>query len=269
MDKNTSGGVCMDKKSNNKTLNFFKKEGFYVILFVCLCIVATVASITSSNNKKVAINQLEEQKLQANVEKVSKEEQKTYEDALQVKKENEAKTQVLKSVPNIKKVTTTDLTTAVSNTISVKFEKPVADGLLARAFSKDVDSVVWKTNGSYTNNLGIDIKVKIGEPVVAVMDGKVKEVGVDVTNQKGQMVVIDHGNGYVTRYSNLDEKILVKKNDKVTKNQKLGKVGDTTLNSFSENYGPHLHFEVLKSSENVDPSQYVTYEKYQAVETKK
>ncbi|MGH4119199.1 peptidoglycan DD-metalloendopeptidase family protein [Clostridium sp.] len=259
----------MDKKSNNKTLNFFKKEGFYVILFVCLCIVATVASISSSNNKKeVASNQLETQKQQANATKVLKEKEKKYEDALQVKKENEAKTQVLKSVPNIKKVTTTNSTAPVSKTISVKFEKPVANGLLARAYSKDVDAVLWTTTGSYSNNLGIDIHVKIGEPVLAVMAGTIKEVGTDVTNQKGQMVVIDHANGFVTRYSNLDAKILVKKGDVVTKNQKLGKVGNTTLNSFNEDYGPHLHFEVLKNSKNVDPAIYVTYEKYQTVETK-
>ena len=43
----------MDKKLFNKTLNFFKKEGFYVILFVCLCIVATVAVITAKNNKHI------------------------------------------------------------------------------------------------------------------------------------------------------------------------------------------------------------------------
>ncbi|MBK5240181.1 M23 family metallopeptidase [Clostridium sp.] len=259
----------MDKKSNNKTLNFFKKEGFYVILFVCLCIVATVASISASNNKKeVASNQLETQKQQENETKVLKEEEKKYQDALQVKKENEAKTQVLKSVPNIQKVTTTNSTAPVSKTISVEFEKPVAKGLLARAYSVDVDAALWTTTGSYSNNLGIDISVKIGEPVLAVMAGKVKKVGTDLTNQKGQMVEIDHGNGFVTRYSNLDAKILVKENDTVTKNQKIGIVGDTTLNSFSEEYGPHLHFEVLKNSKNVDPAIYVTYEKYQAVENK-
>jgi len=41
----------MDKKANKKTLNFFKKEGFYVILFVCLWLVATVAAITAKKNK--------------------------------------------------------------------------------------------------------------------------------------------------------------------------------------------------------------------------
>ena len=37
-----------------------------------------------------------------------------------------------------------------------------------------------KTDGSYRTNLGIDIQAKIGEPVVAVMDGKVKEVGTEL-----------------------------------------------------------------------------------------
>lgn len=260
----------MDKKSNNKAVNFFKKEGFYVILFICLCIVATVASITASNNKKLTSNQQEAKKQieQANVGNVLKEKEKDVEGASQVKKGAEVKTQVLKDVPSIKKVTTANLTAPVLKTVNAKFEKPVANGMLARAYSKDIDPVVWKTNGSYRNNLGIDIKVKIGEPVVAVMDGIVKAVGTDVTNQKGQMVIIDHGNGFVTSYSNLDEKILVKKNDKVTKKQQIGTVGNTSLNSFKEDYGSHLHFEVLQSSKNIDPAIYVKYEKYQAVKIK-
>ena len=144
MDKNTNGGVCMDKKSNNKTLNFFKKEGFYVVLFICLCIVATVASISASNNKKLSSNQEAIQKEQANAGDVIQEQEKEYQGALQVKKENLAKTQteVLKPVPNIKKVTTANLTTAaVSKTVDAKFAKPVANGLLARAYSKEIGSV--------------------------------------------------------------------------------------------------------------------------------
>lgn len=266
MDKNTSGGVYMDKKPNNKALNFFKKEGFYVILFVCLCIVATVATITANNNKKVVSNQ-EIQNEQADVANALREQEKEYQGALQVK-EDLAKTEVLKPVPNIQKVTTGDLTAAVSNTVNSEFEKPVANGLLARAYSKDISSVVWKTDGSYRTNLGIDIQSNIGEPVVAAMDGIIKEVGTDVAGQKGKMILIDHQNGFVTKYSNLEEKILVKLGDKVTKKQQIGTVGNTSLNSFKEDYGPHLHFEVLQSSKNVDPAKYVKYEKYQPVEAK-
>jgi murein DD-endopeptidase MepM/ murein hydrolase activator NlpD len=269
MDKNTNGGVCMDKKANNKTLNFFKKEGFYVILFICLCIVATVASITANNNKKLSSNPKVIQKEQANAGDVLQEQDKQYEGALQVKKENLAKTGVLKPVPSIEKVTTGNLTAPVSKSVNAKFEKPVANGLLARTYSKDISSVMWKTNGSYRTNLGIDIKAKIGEPVVAVMDGIVKEVGTDVDGQKGNMVLIDHQNGFVTKYSNLDEKILVKKGDKVTKKQQIATVGNTSLNSYKEDYGSHLHFEVLQSSRNIDPAKYVKYEVYKPVVAKK
>jgi murein DD-endopeptidase MepM/ murein hydrolase activator NlpD len=269
MDKNTNGGVCMDKKANNKTLNFFKKEGFYVILFVCLCIVATVATITTNNNKKLSSNQ------QANAGDVLKEQEKEYQGALQVKEKDAAKTTVLKAVPNIKKVTTENLTAPVSKTVDAKFEKPVANGLLAREYSKEVSPIIWKTDGTYRTNLGIDIQAKLGEPVVAVMDGIVKEVGTDVEDQKGKMVVIDHQNGLFTKYSNLDEKILVKKGDKVTKKQQIAIVGNTSLNSYNEIYGSHLHFNVLQLKkdsstkyEKIDPTRYVKYDKYQPAEVK-
>jgi murein DD-endopeptidase MepM/ murein hydrolase activator NlpD len=263
--------VYMNKNANNKALNFFKKEGFYVILFVCLCVVATVASITANNNSKIASNQEAVQKEQANAgNTLAEQQQKEYEGALQVKKDNLAKDAALKAVPNIKKVTTENVeSSAVSNTNNTQFEKPVANGQLARAYSKEIDSVVWKTDGSYRTNLGIDIKAKIGEPVVAVMDGIVKEVGTDVDGQKGKMVQIDHQNGFVTNYTNLDSKILVKKGDKVTKKQQIGTVGNTSLNSFKEEYGSHLHFEVLQGNKNIDPAKYVKYDKYQPAVVKK
>lgn len=258
----------MDKKANNKTLNFFKKEGFYVVLFICLCIVATVASITASNNKKFSSNQEAIQKEQANAGDILQEQEKQYQDALQVKKENLSKTEVLKEVPNIQKVTTGNVTSTVSKSVTATFVKPVANGLLARAYSKDLDPVMYKTDSSYRTNLGIDIQAKAGEPVISVMAGTVKAVGNDIANQNGKMVIIDHGNGLITKYSNLDENILVKVNDKVTQKQKIGSVGNTSLNSYKEDYGSHLHFEVLQSNKNVDPARYVKYEKYQPVAAK-
>ncbi len=258
----------MDKKANNKALNFFKKEGFYVILFVCLCIVATVASITANNNKKLSNNPLVQSEDVASADDVLKEQEKEYEGALQVKEGNVDKTKVLQEVPNIQKVTTDNLTAPVSNAVNAKFEKPVANGLLARAYSKDIDPVRYSTDGRYETNLGIDIKAEIGEPVVAVMDGIVKSVGIDVDNQKGKMVTIEHQNGFVTKYANLDENILVKKGDKVTKKQQIGTVGNTTLDTNKEVYGSHLHFEVLQGNKSIDPAKYIKYDKYQPAEIK-
>jgi len=258
----------MDKNANNKALNFLKKEGFYVILFVCLCIVATVASITANNNK-ISSKQEALQQEQANASNVLKEQQKEYEGALQVK-EDLAKAEALKAVPEIKKITTENVAaTSVSKSINSQFVKPVVNGLLARAYSKEIDKVVWQTDGSYRTNLGIDIQAKLGEPVVAAMDGIVKSVGIDVEGQKGKMVQIDHQNGFITIYSNLDDKISVKIGDKVTQKQQIGKVGNTSLNSYNEAYGSHLHFEILQSNKNIDPAKYVIYEKYQPAVTKK
>ena len=83
MDKNTNGGVCMDKKANKRTLNFFKKEGFYVILFVCLCVVATVAAITANSNKGSSSKQ------RASAGDVLKQQEKEYQGALQVKEKEQ------------------------------------------------------------------------------------------------------------------------------------------------------------------------------------
>ncbi|APC38793.1 M23 family metallopeptidase [Clostridium estertheticum] len=254
----------MNKNANNKALNFFKKEGFYVILFVCLCIVAAVASITANNKSKIASKQEAVQKEQANAGNVNGGNQKKYDGALQVKKENIAKTKELKPVPNIKSVATA----AVSSSVNAQFANPVANGLLARAYSKEIDSVVFKTDGSYRTNLGVDIQAKTGEPVVAVMDGIVKEVGTDVVGQNGNMVVIDHQNGLVTKYTSLSEKILVKKGDKISKKQQIGTVGNSSLNSYKEVYGSHLHFEVLQNNTNIDPAKYIKYDKYQSTKTK-
>lgn len=261
----------MDKKANNKTLNFFKKEGFYVILFVCLCIVATVASITANNNKKLSSNPPVVEKEQANAGDVLQEQDKEYEGALQVKENDSAKSEVLKPVPNIQKVTTGNLT-PVSSTKNAQFAKPVVNGWLARPYSKDIDSEKYDTDGSYRTNLAIAIQAKLGEPVVAVMDGIVESVG---SERRGKMVEIKHQNGLVTRYFNVDEKILVKKGDKVTKNQQIGAVGNTSTNSYNEKDGPYLFFEVLEISKDdptkyvgIDPAKYVKYEKKQPEEAK-
>jgi murein DD-endopeptidase MepM/ murein hydrolase activator NlpD len=63
----------------------------------------------------------------------------------------------------------------------------------------------------------------------------------------GNVVSIDHGNGYVTRYAHLAD-IEVKKGRKVKKGSKIGYVG-VSGNSFA----PHLHYEVIRDTTVVDP----------------
>jgi murein DD-endopeptidase MepM/ murein hydrolase activator NlpD len=93
---------------------------------------------------------------------------------------------------------------------------------------------------------GLDLIAPAGEPVHAVADGVVKEV---IKSRKGlgNVVVVDHGNGYVTRYAHLAD-IEVRKGRKVKRGTRLGYVG-VSGNSFA----PHLHYEVLRDTLVMDP----------------
>jgi murein DD-endopeptidase MepM/ murein hydrolase activator NlpD len=69
----------------------------------------------------------------------------------------------------------------------------------------------------------------------------------------GQQIVIDHGNGFKTRYAHLS-KILVKAGQSVKRGEKIGLVGSTGRST-----GPHLHFEIIKGGVRVDPTLYLPH----------
>ena len=106
---------------------------------------------------------------------------------------------------------------------------------------------------------GLDIIAPAGEPVYAAADGVVKEV---IKSRKGlgNVVVIDHGNGYVTRYAHLAD-VEARKGRKVRRGTRLGYVG-VSGNSIA----PHLHYEVMRDTLVLDPVNHffasVTPEEY-------
>lgn len=106
---------------------------------------------------------------------------------------------------------------------------------------------------------GLDIIAPAGEPVYAAADGLVKDV---IKSRKGlgNVVVIDHGNGYVTRYAHLSD-IEARKGRRVRRGARIGYVG-VSGNSFA----PHLHYEVMRDTLVLDPVNHffasVTPEEY-------
>lgn len=232
----TNGGVHMDKNKSKKLANFLKKEGFYVVLFVCLCIVATVAAVTIKHNKDIKSAQLQQSKL---AEEKSKENSAVnYQDALQVKENTGDK----------------EKTQKVNTTTEIKFVKPV-EGTIARTYSEN--PVYWESTRSYRANLGYEIKAPLGKVVTAVMDGKVESI--DTASVEGVKVVINHQNGLKSVYSNLDAKVKVTQGQAIKQGAEIGTVGKTSLNSAYESYGDHLHFGVIKGSDYVDPARYIKY----------
>lgn len=117
------------------------------------------------------------------------------------------------------------------------------------SFAQTGASVGDKINPFYKVSIrhnGLDIIAPAGEPVYAAADGTISEV---IRSRKGlgNQVVIDHGNGYFTRYAHLADMEAVK-GRKVRRGTRLGYVG-VSGNSFA----PHLHYEVLRDSVVLDP----------------
>lgn len=96
---------------------------------------------------------------------------------------------------------------------------------------------------------GIDFGAHENDPVYATADGKVVSTGKDIYH--GNNIVIEHSKGLRTWYMHLN-KILVNKGDSVEKGSSIGLVGSTGRST-----GPHLHYEVLKNGESIDPKPYL------------
>jgi murein DD-endopeptidase MepM/ murein hydrolase activator NlpD len=93
---------------------------------------------------------------------------------------------------------------------------------------------------------GIDFSAAKGTEAYATGDGVVCDVERNEWGY-GNMVTIDHGYGYKTRYAHL-QKAAVRKGQKVKRGQKIGYIGDS-----GKTTGVHLHYEVLKNDVPVDP----------------
>ena len=100
------------------------------------------------------------------------------------------------------------------------------------------------------NHPGLDIAVAAGSYVRAAADGRVSNAGQDPVY--GNFVLLDHGNDYQTMYGHASE-LFVREGDVVRRNEVIALSGSTGRST-----APHLHFEVRRSGDAVDPLEYVT-----------
>lgn len=122
---------------------------------------------------------------------------------------------------------------------------PVRKGWLSSPFGRRIDPFT----GRVAWHEGIDFAAPDGSDIIATAAGVVIFAGQKLGY--GNMVEIDHGNGYTTRYAHA-KKVLVKKGDIINKGERVALVGSTGRST-----GPHVHFEVRKNRRALDPAKYI------------
>ena len=168
----------------------------------------------------------------------NKKEEKSEKEKIENKEENKVK--------NDKKNTEEEKTIT-----DFKFIKPV-EGEKVKDYSKD-NLVYSKTLNEWTTHKGIDYLAEKTDIVKAAADGKIKSIKNDP--RYGLTVVIEHENGFESIYSSLLTTEFVKVGEDVKQGQTIATVGNTARFEIADE--THIHFEIKKDGENVDPNIYI------------
>ena len=123
--------------------------------------------------------------------------------------------------------------------------RPITKGWMSSKYGYRTDPF----KGHKAWHKGLDFAGKMGSDIIAVGGGVV--TWADKRYGYGNLVQINHGNGFSTRYGHNSE-ILVSPGDVVKKGQVIAKMG-----SSGRSTGAHVHFEVLKAGKSINPTSYV------------
>lgn len=250
----------MDKNFKQKLKNLMSRDGFYIALFLCLCVVVTVG--TFSYKKFSAQNQID------NIQGTNDDESYNIEEG------NDVANNQIPNAERVENSVTNDesknnkedkqqdkdssKSAVVSTNNSVNFVAPL-NGIESRNYT--YPKPVQVGENVFRTIKGVNLQAQIGTEVKAAADGVVNLVensGVE----EGIVVEIKHANGLKTRYGNLDENTSVKQGDKVTANQVIGKVGETAKVYSSDVFGEFLNLQVINANgEQVNPENYFTFSK--------
>ena len=147
---------------------------------------------------------------------------------------------IVESNPGIPNVPNTQRT-------SIRLSEPMNTGKITFRFGRGIHPFK-KTE--YMHN-GIDIAAPKGTSVFAAADGTVLSAG--MKDSYGNLIVIQHDENFQTKYAHLDS-IIVAHGHEVHEGDRIGLVGNTGVSS-----GPHLHFELLKNENHVNPEDYIDF----------
>lgn len=272
-----------EKGSKKGIKEFLEKKGFYIVLLLCIAVVAGTAIYVTMRNaapvdpdyeaenftneyedelvaEDVALNASEklttqgdegDQATAAGVSDIGSPASVTNTDGSNAAKtdKDKGKTTDPKESDKPEKTTTPKSKTTPEKRQS--FIMPV-DGAVTLEYAMD-KLVYSKTLEEWRAHSGIDIASDRGTPVKAVAEGVVCDIRNDL--YYGITVLIDHGDDLKSLYRNLAADDIVTVNQKVKQGEIIGSIGNTAMDESSEQ--PHLHFEVLEKDVYTDPVAYL------------
>ncbi len=203
----------------------------------------TLANEVLGNSSNNTANETNTTKYAVNTSNV---EEKTTTQNTKKDKESTDKSKTAKNETNKKEEAKTE--TKVSDPT---FKRPVV-GEVIREFAKD-KLVYSNTLAEWVTHNGVDIKADKTTVVKVAADGTVKSIKNDP--RYGLTVVVEHTNGFSTVYSNLLTAEFVVEGENIKQGQTVGTIGNTA--SFEISDEAHLHFEITKDGEYLDPELYI------------
>ncbi len=265
MGFNTYKGRIKNIFNRENFKRFLDKQGFYIILFICICIIGATAFWTSMDKgNKIQMEEgdpediTQEQEYNNNLnqeavkqsDKVDIKVKDVVIDPPKGENSDKAEEQPQSlATSNIAK-TSTQTVSKPKETSKAVMVKPV-EGKILKDFAMD-NLLYSRTLKEWTTHPGIDFECELGSEVKAALAGVVEDISEDPL--MGIVITIDHGNGLKTRYANLSTKDMVNINQRVEQKQTISGVGRTA--AFEILDPPHLHFEVLENGKNVDPKKH-------------
>lgn len=265
MKKNKIYSIVKEQKK--RIANFFEGKGFYVMLIMAIAVFGIISAVVTtkkvktpkpdfdigkiisedsldnklfdSNDKEIQSSIEDDEKNKTNKNETEDMAYQTVSKKIGNKKEDSKESTPQENLPG-------DNQKTMQNFILPVFGEVILDYAMETL-------VYWNTLDEWRVHKGINISSDLGTVVKVVADGTVKDVKYD--EGFGMTIVVDHGNGINTVYSNLSEGVMVLPNQLVKQGDVIGSVGDTSLYCSIE--PPHLHFEVIRDGKHMDPKKYL------------
>ncbi len=252
----------------NKLSKFFSSKGLYVVLAVCIIVVAATAILLTTRNMNSDVGMDTGKIIPGEVANAGQDDaskavsgklDKTgaANQAAGANNAQSAANETAKSTPTPPKSGTGKSKSASASVNAiVKFSCRPVEGPVMKDFTRDINTFSEsKTLGDIRAHDGIDFKVEKLTQVRAVASGTISKVE---DSPNGIIVEITHSNNLKTRYAGLSKQNLedISCGLKVKANDIIGRVGDPIQIECED--GPHLHFQVLKNGQSVDPSPYLS-----------